>query len=68
MSRRLYDDYVEKAKNGKNHANSNFHFHAEVKEIPAAIFKLVLHQNQILKSEIYFSFHLMNKETIQNSS
>ena len=44
------------------------HFYAEVEEIPAATFKLVLHQNQILKSEIYFSFHLMNKETIQNLS
>ena len=44
------------------------HFHAEVKEIPAAVFKLVLHQNQILKSEICFSFHLMNEETIQNLS
>ena len=41
------------------------HFYAEVEEIPAATFKLVLHQNQILKSEIYFSFHLMNKETFR---
>ena len=30
------------------------HFHAEVKEIPAAIFKLVLHQNQILKRNLLF--------------